>query len=404
MAEWEAVTGDPDWSPTSATNTFIHLENYNGSTNDKHVRGYHGPIDIREAGPTQSSRDLVRAVARAHSEQGGLPQPKLFDYNNPHTVFGGFSRWQLYQTPSGRRVSSSTAMLTQEVLVRPNLELLLQATVTKVLFKDKKAIGVMYIENGESTVVFCRKKVILSAGIHSPTILQQSGVGPADLLKELGIPVVYDNPNVGYNMTNHMVTTVTFTSDTNPSSDPNNLFSGGAFLPDPLGTTAGRSVELIGNDAPGFFIIAVLMNTLKSTGYATIQSVDPLSPVIASDNALSYPTDLNTIIACYREQIVPIAEQLHRIDPAYRLVTPSAEVIANDIALTQYIESTLTQAYHWQSQCKMMSVVDSGGNVYGVERLMVVDNSIAPVPVDCNMSSVAYMMGYIIAKKLMEGC
>lgn len=70
-------------------------------------------------------------------------------------------------------------------------------------------------------------------GIHTPTLLQISGIWDTRKLEQLCIPTVYNQPNVGQNMTNHQTSAAIFTSDTIPSSDPNDLYSGEAFLPDP---------------------------------------------------------------------------------------------------------------------------------------------------------------------------
>ncbi len=408
MSKWELSTEDSDWSPKSAIKAFKHLENYNGNTNNRKARGFSGPIDIREVGFTEAGADLVEAVATAHNSKGGLPKPELTDYNNPETIYGGFNRFQVFQKPSGNRESAATSMLNKEVLARKNLKLSLRSTVTRVIFEGKKAIGVEYIKDGACKKVYARKLVILSAGPRSATILQQSGIGNSYQLCKIGINTVYNNPNVGHNMLNHLVNTVVLTSDAKPSKDPNNLYTGGAFLPDPLlpKTELGRSVELIGNPAPGFLIIAILMNQLGSEGYALIPSKDPLAPILASDEALKDPVDLDTFVACYRRQIVPIVKQLHKINPAYNLVSPTFEVINDTIALKEYIKTNLAQAFHWQSQCRIgdvkHGVVDTNGYVHGVKHLIVADNSIAPVKVDANMASVAFMIGYIISGKLLR--
>jgi choline dehydrogenase len=89
---------------------------------------------------------------------------------------------------------------------RPNYHILPETTVTKVLFEGKTAIGVEYIRKAANTTktAFVKKEVILSAGsLHTPQILQLSGVGPAKLLTDLKINVIEDLPGVGQNFQDH---------------------------------------------------------------------------------------------------------------------------------------------------------------------------------------------------------
>ena len=85
---------------------------------------------------------------------------------------------------------------------RPNYHILTQHTVSRVLFKGKKAVGVEYLPTAGGAVATAKatKEVLLAAGaIHTPQILQLSGIGPAKLLKDLGIRVVADLPGCGAN-------------------------------------------------------------------------------------------------------------------------------------------------------------------------------------------------------------
>jgi choline dehydrogenase len=138
------------------------------------------------------------------------------------------------------------------------LRVFFKSKALRVLFKKKHAVGVEFLKEGEFVRAYARKKVIISAGINSAQLLMLSGIGPANLLKEANISVIFDNSNVGQNLTNHTLNFAVFTSNhtTNPIAqhtpvphdDSNALFTGGAFLPNP---TPGadqnrRGVQLIG--------------------------------------------------------------------------------------------------------------------------------------------------------------
>jgi choline dehydrogenase len=104
----------------------------------------------------------------------------------------------------GRRWSAATAFL-KPVLGRPNLRLETGCLVEGVLFKERRAAGVRWRQNGEEQIARCRGEVILAAGsIGSAHIMLLSGVGPATHLLEHGIPVVADRPGVGANLQDHL--------------------------------------------------------------------------------------------------------------------------------------------------------------------------------------------------------
>lgn len=92
------------------------------------------------------------------------------------------------------------------VSTRPNYHVLAEHQVAKILFKGTRAVGVQYLgsSGGNASNVFASKEIILAAGaLHTPQILQLSGVGPKKLLKSLGIPIVAELPGVGTNLQDH---------------------------------------------------------------------------------------------------------------------------------------------------------------------------------------------------------
>lgn len=104
------------------------------------------------------------------------------------------------------RSYARTAHYDRVIGQRSNYHLLTETAVSKILFKEKKAVGVEYISRTEGTTknVTVKKEVILAAGaIHSPQILQLSGVGNEDLLKSLEIKTIVDLPGVGKNFQDH---------------------------------------------------------------------------------------------------------------------------------------------------------------------------------------------------------
>lgn len=111
------------------------------------------------------------------------------------------------------RSYAATGHYDRVIATRPNYHVLPLHAAAKVLFKNKTAVGVNYTSTstGVSSIAFARKEVIVAAGgVHSPQILQVSGVGPKAMIENLGIESVVDLPGVGTNMQDHLVLTVTY--------------------------------------------------------------------------------------------------------------------------------------------------------------------------------------------------
>ncbi|MEF2968695.1 GMC family oxidoreductase [Paenibacillus sp. M1] len=410
--EWEKLLG-PLWSPRRAVLRFKRLEDYNGRTRNKAARGFNGRLDIRQAPlkPTRMARKLTAAIERAT----GLPE--ILDYNDPKTPIGPFTRWQLYQDPNGLRESSSTAFLSSDIMTSSGhgvngrrLRVIYKTTVLRVLFSNKRAVGVQFLQEGRCVTALARKKVIISAGINSPQLLMLSGVGPGKMLKPAGIPVIFNNPNVGKRLKNHSLNFAVFTVNPSdqalPASDPDALYTGGAFLPDPTGANPGRrAVQLIGIGSEDTLTLAILYLRPKSRGNIRIQNNDPLKIVLADEGFLSNPEDLEAIKNIFKIYVKNIAAELEAIDPSYKLVSPGLDVIDNDAELEQYIKENFDHNHHQQSFLRMAplnkgGVVDARGNVHGVKNLMVADASIIPYTVDGNTSAAAFLIGYTIARQL----
>lgn len=412
LKKWERLLG-PLWSPERAIQRFKRLEKYSGLTTNVAAHGYKGRINIRQApeNPTLMAQKLATAIERASDF------PIILDYNDPDTPIGPFTQWQLYQQPDGRRESSSTAFLSPDIVTpsgrgvnNRKLTVLFRTTALRIVFSGKRAVGIEFLKDGKYVRAYSRKKVIISAGINSPQILMLSGIGSADMLKKAGIPVIFHNPNVGQRLKNHTLNFAVFSTNSNdsplPSQDPNALYTGGAFLPDPSGNhPEERAVQLLGIGADGQLIIGILYLQPKSKGNIRIQSKDPLNIVLADEGFLSDPDDMEAVKRIYRTYIKNIALELSRIDPAYQLLSPSFDIIENDEKLEEFIQENFDHNHHQQGFLRMAplskgGVVDRRGNVHGVRDLIVADASIVPYTVDGNTSSVAYLIGYTIARQL----
>ena len=191
--EW-AQSGARGWAWADVLPYFRKLED--DLDMDGPLHGKDGPITVGRV-PRREWPGFARAIAAAAAARG-------FDYvaDMNGDVQNGFCSVPTSSTPTDR-VSAAMAYLTPEVRRRPNLRILPDAFVEAVLFEGRRATGVRVRQAG-GVVEFRGAEIILAAGaLHSPAILQRSGVGPGKLLQELGIGVVADRAGVGENLQDH---------------------------------------------------------------------------------------------------------------------------------------------------------------------------------------------------------
>lgn len=416
MDKWERLLG-PIWSPEEMVRRFTELENYNGETTDPSARGSNGRLHIRQTqvNPTNMTKKVVEAISDATGYQ------EVFDYNDPNTPLGPFTSYQLYQRSDGVRDSADTAFLSSDIMTPTGngvagrrLQVSFRSTVTRVLFSRNRAIGVEYIKDGKSRYAYARKKVILSAGITSVPILMHSGIGPAYALEKYGIPIIFNNENVGQHYADHPSVAATFSTNPNdrafPPHDPNSLYAGGAFLPDPSpnANRHRRGIQMFAQAGSGnVMAIGAILLQPKSRGSAVIQDRDPLKVILGDQGYLANEADLETLKYTYKVYIKEIAEQLSAIDDNYQLLNPSLDIINDDAKLEQFIQENLAPGFHPQSMNRMGtgpedSVVDARGHVHGVQNLVIADDTIIPFTVDGNTSAPAFLIGKTIAEQLLK--
>ena len=405
----ESITGDPLWSAQNAFHSYNQIEKFQGTTTDSQYKGLKGHLPIRQTTPTAMTQKFANAITRVTN------QVEVIDYNDPNTPIGGFQTWQLTSFPNGSRGSSSRAYLEPLLRINKNeqncylskngrLKVFANAQVQSIVFnQNKKAIGVNVTINGQAQKIYCNQKLILSAGIQSPFILLNSGIGPSSDLKKAGIDVVVDNPNVGKNLLNHPIINVfgTANSEDKGLARPDDLYVGGAFLNSETVRDGLRDFQLIGsNPKTGSFSIIGLLLTAESQGYIKIIAPNQFQ---FNFNYLQNPKDMEKM----KELVIMMTEILDDMGNGYKTTLPGKDIVEDDKKLEKYILEGLSQAHHYVGTCKMASVKDCGvvnsnGEVYGVKNLIIADDSILPILNDGNTSATAYLVGYIIAHKILR--
>ena len=322
--------------------------------------------------------DANEEICNALSEGTGFPL--IYDYNDPSTPLGVFTQWTLTQR-NGVRASSDSIFLNEANW--GNLTLKTSCTVTRVLFRDKKAIGVTYLDDGRGKVAYA-PEIVLSAGIKSAKILLLSGIGDRELLEEVGVDLVYDNPDVGKGLKNHLYFNLKIKGKI---GSKDGIFSGGAFLPD---WTGKRNYQLIlSHSSKDEMNLMVIMTRLLSEGSVKLNSSDPLSMESVDFNYMSHEDDSEMVDYFFSEYYGGIEKSLSKY--GYELHS------FNDL------EKEIGETYHFTGTCSIGKVVNEYGKVYGVDGLSVIDNSIIPVNVDGNTQACAYLAGWICGhRKLRE--
>ena len=186
--------GNKGWGWDDVLPYFIKAENQERGEDEYH--GVNGPLSVSDQ---RIKLKLLDTFIDAAEEKG---IPRLSDFNRGQNYGCGY--FQVTEK-NGLRCSTAVGYL-NPVKKRNNLKIETRAHIKKIIFENYKAVGVEFWQNNKIIKIRCNKEIILSAGsISSPHILQASGIGPGDLLKSNGIPVVKDIQAVGKNLQDHLM-------------------------------------------------------------------------------------------------------------------------------------------------------------------------------------------------------
>jgi len=350
------------------------------------------------------------------------------DYNDPSVENCIDPRAQWFIDPTGtQRVSSATAFLNNSVITSEGegvnghkLFVLFDAVAVQIKFDRRgTATNVKYIQNGKVHTAHARKAVVLAAGINSSKLLQLSGIGPAQALQNAGIKPVFINENVGKNLQNHPLLSISLPADPNTTGIPPGASYAftihNVYLPAVGGSASDpRMLQILFDYIPTNAQTAVptvnvrvgLLNP-QSTGSVTIQSGNSFQIAAADDGFYQNSVDLQNMKGAVEVYIRSLLEQLALVDPPYYQPIPSDPINAvilsgyNDATVEAYVKNNSNLSldmHHFTSHCKMAplnagGVVDGNALVYGTKNVFVADNSICPVIPDSDTAAAAMMIG-----------
>ncbi|MBO3459689.1 GMC family oxidoreductase N-terminal domain-containing protein [Aetokthonos hydrillicola Thurmond2011] len=371
---WQDL-GSEGWSFSDVLPYFKKAENYENG--DPLYHGIAGPLNVSNLlRPNELSQIFIKAGIEV-----GLSFNK--DFNGIQQE--GVGLYRVNQL-NGKRHSAAAAYL-HPCWKRPNLTLKENAQATRILFENNRVIGLEYIQNQNIQTIKVNKEVLLCGGtINSPQLLMLSGVGSAEQLKNLGIPVVTDIPGVGQNLHDHIQVFVSYESKQPIDVDiASNIGEAGGFTKTKPELSA-PDLQLIFVPVPDLnyrtssksqgFAIGTALTYPKSRGYLALRSNNPFDPPIIQPNYLGVREDLDVLVEGVK-LVRKIASA--SVFDAFR----GQEKFLGFAEISDYIRAMAETQFHPVGTCKMgndhMSVVDAQLRVHGVDGLRVIDSSIMPV-------------------------
>ncbi len=396
-----AASGAEGWGWNDVVPEFRAQERWGGEDGDP-GRGRNGPMRVE---PNRNARSLSRLFVEA-ARRAGLPDGPNY---NGHAYAGAWIPELAHK--AGRRFSAYDAYL-EPAMSRPNLEIVSDAVVTRIEIVDGRATGVAFRRAGADHSRAARA-VVLSAGAYgSPQLLMLSGVGPASTLREFGIPVHVDAPEVGENLQDHPVLPLVFRTSSDDTlfraeSIPQLLrylvfrrgmlassgVEGMAFTQVRPGPVAAPDLEILfmpldfrrqflEPPREHAFSLAAAVVAPRSRGRVILRSRDPLIPPGIDPAVLGDPEGVDASVL---REGVRLCRRIAATEPLAGQnlgeIRPGACVESEDDLLA-YAGKELQTVYHPTSTCRMgsdsRSVVDPRLRVRGVEGLWVADASVMP--------------------------
>jgi choline dehydrogenase len=380
--------------------------------------GTDGPLNVAERPYTNPLSHVFVEAA----QQAGLPFNP--DFNG--AVQLGCGLFQVTQK-NGARWSAASAYL-HPVAARENLTIVIKAQATRVLIENGRAVGVEYVRRRKRYTARAAQEVLLAGGaINSPQLLLLSGVGPAEELRKIGLPVTHDLPGVGKNLQDHLNVNIVQRATKGVTLDSkgrglgtipvalefllyktgpgtSNVAEAGAFAMSNLGAATPDiqyhfiPAQVVNHartpmDGDGVTLHACCLRP-ESRGEIRLASTDPLQPPVMDPNYLAADYDLKILVEGLRQGREILAAPAFKSWLGEERIPGAA--IQSEAEIVEFIRATAETEYHPVGTCKMgsdpMAVVDERLRVRGIERLRVVDASIMPTLISGNTNAPTIMI------------
>jgi len=401
-----AAAGNDEWSFDCLLPTFRRIEADRDFVGESH--GIDGPIPVRRFSFNEC-RPEHQAFHLALRDRGVADCP---DHNDPDST--GVGPLPL-NNADGLRWSAAIGYLTPDVRARTNLEIRPDSHVRRVVVDQGRAVGVELEEGTESGRINGGEIVICAGAIGTPHLLMTSGIGSADSLRALGVPVAADLPGMGQNLRCHPQCGITVQArpEFRPTGSEPPIQMGcrytaagsdlrnDMFLHPGSCATAGGYYDATDNDFVGFVLVCAVY-LAKGAGQITLASADPDMRPRLDYNFLEQRSDLERM----REGVRILLDLLDH-DEYRPIVEGPVSITASDHAtdadLDRWMRSVVATSHHVSGTCKMgpdgdpLAVVDQLGNVRGVDGLRVADASIMHDCIRANTNATTMVIGERIA-------
>ncbi|MBB1596532.1 GMC family oxidoreductase [Achromobacter sp. UMC46] len=418
-----ASLGNPGWAYADVLPYFKSMERREGG--DDRYRGRQGELPVTDI---DWIHPLCEAFIAGAVEQG---IPRNPDYNGAEQAGVGYFQRTI---SNGWRMSTAKCFL-KPAMARKNLDVRTYAQATRVLFDGARAVGVAYCHPAHPArvrTVRANREVIVACGaINTPKLLQLSGLGPAELLREHGIPVVCDLPGVGENLSDHY--SVRIVARVKNSQTMNELVRGlnlagqisrwlfkqpsiMALSPSLLHYFWKSRPELKAPDLQGVFTPAsykegyvgllddfpgmtagVWQHRPDSRGQVRIRSSDPLQDPLILANYLADERDQATLVRGIR--LARRLLQSQALAPYFDSEALPGPLCESDSELLDFARRFGVSSYHVNGTARMgpaddkYAVVDAQLRVHGVQNLRVIDSSVMPSMPSANICAATMMIG-----------
>lgn len=384
------------------------------------LHGGNGPLKVSDITETDPLNDAIVASAK----QAGIQTTD--DFNGDEQEGFGYCQTTTHR---GRRSSTSAAFL-KPARGRANLTVSPDSTVVRVEVADGRATGVTYERNGTRHTVKARREIVLSAGaIHSPAILELSGIGQSERIRALGLNPVHELPGVGENLQDHFGVTLKWKvkdvlTFNQRSRGLRALWEGMQFFltrkgmltlpPSPvLGFIRSRPglercdvqyhvmplswadpVKGILDSFPGVTISVCILQP-ESRGSVHITSADHKARPAIKVNPLDTQTDRDILVRGIKKLRDVMAQSAVKPFLVDEILPGKSQV--SDEELLDFGRRAGNLFYHPVGSCKMgvdpMAVVDPSLRVHGIKGLRVADASIMPLMISGNTNAPSIMIG-----------
>jgi len=398
---WAAL-GNDEWTFLKVLSYFRKLETDLDIRGDFH--GFHGPIPVRR----HPRETWLPAQAAFYQACLAADFPEDPDMNHPASMGVGPLPMN---NPDGIRMSTALTYL-NPIRHRLNLTVKANVLVRRLLFTGKQVTGVDVESGGERFVVEAKAIVLTAGAIASPQLLMLSGVGPADHLRHLGLPVVQALPGIGQNLRDHPNIRVPVQVKAGFPLDPKaprtqlalRYTAGGSSDRNDMQIMQSSFSSPIGGDplqAEGIRLTCILELAIGA-GELRLTSTDPTVQPHLDYRYLEDPWDRQRL----REAVRLCARLLQHdayTDIVQERLAPTDQELASDDALDAWLRQNVTTSQHISGTCKMgpasdpLAVVDQYGQVHGLAGLRVADASVMPNVIRANTNATTIMIAERVA-------